>query len=227
MGVEGRGPTRRRQRMTTTTTSGSRQPRRARGRGGTSRGVEGVQQSDSRATAVDMRKSRRLLWRRCRCWLLLQGAAAGGCCGAPVCAEQRAASVFDRSVRMFRSAAALSSGATPSSAPGGSPMEPEPGSFAALARSYNHRSPVSAERLQTRGDRRIGLLSLGWWGVLEPVRQVHTVMRITHTHTAHSPPAGRTPRTDQRDHGVTDEASAEASAASSTQLAGRRSVSLA
>ena len=85
MGVEGRGPTRRRQRMTTTTTSGSRQPRRARGRGGTSRGVEGVQQSDSRATAVDMRKSRRLLWRRCRCWLLLQGAAAGGCCGAGVC----------------------------------------------------------------------------------------------------------------------------------------------
>jgi len=81
------------------------------------------------------------------------GADAGGCCKArlpvaaalPVCAEQRAASVFDRSVRMFRSAAVLSSGATPSSAQGGSPVEPEPGSFAALARSYNQ---LSAERLQ-------------------------------------------------------------------------------
>jgi len=82
------------------------------------------------------------------------GADAGGCCKArlpvaaalPVCAEQRAASVFDRSVRMFRSAAVLSSGATPSSAQDGSPVEPEPGSFAALARSYNQ---LSAERLQS------------------------------------------------------------------------------
>ena len=66
---------------------------------------------------------------------------------APMSAEERAASVFDRSVRMFRSAAVLggSSGATPSSAQGGSPVEPEPGSFAALARSYNQ---LSAERLQ-------------------------------------------------------------------------------
>ena len=66
---------------------------------------------------------------------------------APMSAEERAASVFDRSVRMFRSAAVLggSSGATRSSAQGESPVEPEPGSFAALARSYNQ---LSAERLQ-------------------------------------------------------------------------------
>ena len=100
------------------------------------------------------------------------GAGAGGCCKArlpvaaavtaaralkevlvpvpvpvPLSAEERAASVFDRSVRMFRSAAVLngSADASSSSAQGGSPAEPEPGSFAALARSYNQ---LSAERLQ-------------------------------------------------------------------------------
>ncbi len=57
--------------------------------------------------------------------------------------EARTTSVFDRSVRMFRSAAELSAAAGPV---GGTQAEPEPGSLAALARAYN---TLSAQRLQS------------------------------------------------------------------------------